>query len=132
MYMLDTDTCIFAIKKKTEALLAALRSHMNDGLSISSITLAELEFGIANSRYPEKNRVALMEFLDILTVRPFDDHAAREYGEVKRELKDKKSLIGPLDMLIGAHARSLGLILVTNNTREFSRISSLDVENWYR
>jgi tRNA(fMet)-specific endonuclease VapC len=71
-----------------------------------------------------------MEFLTIIDTKPFDEKAAREYGIIKKELKDRKCLIGPMDMLIGAHAMSLGMILVTNNTREFERIADLRVENW--
>jgi tRNA(fMet)-specific endonuclease VapC len=128
--MLDTNICIYIIKKKTENVLTQLQSKRKKGLAISSITLAELEFANENSLYKEKNKIALMEFLTIIDIKPFDEKAAREYGIIKKELKDKKCLIGPMYMLIGAHAKSLGMILVTNNTREFERIADLSVENW--
>jgi tRNA(fMet)-specific endonuclease VapC len=71
-----------------------------------------------------------MEFLSIIEIRQFDEKAAKEYGIVKKDLKDRKCLIGPFDMLIGAHAKSLGMVLVTNKTREFKRIKELRIENW--
>jgi tRNA(fMet)-specific endonuclease VapC len=130
MYMLDTNMCIYIIKKKTEHALKELQNKRNDGLSISTITLAELQYANENSQYKERNKIALMQFLTILDVKPFDEKASEEFGKVKKELKDGKCLIGPYDMLIGAHARSLGLILVTNNVKEFERIKGLKIENW--
>jgi tRNA(fMet)-specific endonuclease VapC len=128
--MLDTSICIYIIKKKTEDVLNQLQNKQKDGLAISSITLAELEFANENSMYKEKNKIALMEFLSIIDIKQFDENAGKEYGIVKKDLKDRKCLIGPFDMLIGAHAKSLGMVLVTNNTREFERINGLGIENW--
>jgi len=132
MYMLDTDTCIFIIKKKSPAFLERFKEHREEGLHISSITLAELEFGIENnsSAYKEKNRIALLEFLTIFKILAFDENASKEYGIVKKQLKDKNCLIGSFDMLIGSQARSLNMTLVTNNIREFGRIKNLKLENW--
>ena len=130
MYILDTNICIYAIKRKYQSVLEKLKENRFSGISISSITLAELEHGVANSMYPEKNAVALMEFLSLVNVVPFDEFAAKEYGAIKTDLKKRNCTIGPLDTLIAAHARSLNLILVTNNTREFSRVQGLDLENW--
>jgi tRNA(fMet)-specific endonuclease VapC len=130
MYMLDTNICIYIIKKKTEHILKQLQEKQRNGLAISSITLAELEFGNENSMYKEKNKVALMEFLTIMDIKQFDEKAAKEYGTIKKDLKDRNCLIGPLDMLIGAHAKSLNMILATNNTKEFKRIKDLKIENW--
>ena len=132
MYMLDTNICIYIIKKKTKNVLNKLNQNRKKGLFVSSITLAELEFGNANadSLYRERNRIALMEFLTIMEVKHFDENAAKEYGIAKKDLKDRNCLLGPYDMLIGAHAKSLNLILVTNNIREFERIEYLRVENW--
>jgi tRNA(fMet)-specific endonuclease VapC len=127
--MLDTNMCIYIIKKKTPSVLNKLKQKKKEGLSISSITLAELEFGNANSSYKERNRIALMEFLTIMEVKHFDENAAREYGIVKKDLKDKNCLIGPFDMLIGAHTKSLNMTLVTNNVREFERIQNLKIQN---
>ena len=130
MYMLDTNICIYIIKKRSESVLRQLRKKKEKGLFISSITLTELEFGIENSEYKEKNRIALMEFLSIIGIKLFDENAAKEYGIVKKQLKDNKCLIGPMDMLIGAHAKSLNMTLATNNIKEFIRIKDLKTENW--
>ncbi|MDR1286858.1 MAG: type II toxin-antitoxin system VapC family toxin [Treponema sp.] len=128
--MLDTNMCIYIIKKKTEHVLKELQNKRKDGLAISTITLAELEYGNENSQYKEKNKMALMQFLTIIDVKPFDENASKEFGKIKKDLRDRKCLIGPYDMLIGAHAKSLGLILVTNNVKEFERINDLRIENW--
>jgi len=132
MYMLDTNICIYIIKKKAENVLNKLKLNRKKGLYISTITLAELEFGNANanSSYKERNQLALLEFLTIMGIKQFDENAAKEYGVIRKELKDRNCLIGPLDILIGAHAKSLDMILVTNNVREFERIKNLKIENW--
>ena len=132
MYMLDTNICIYIIKKKTENVLDKLKQNWEKGLYISTITLAELEFGNANadSSYKERNQIALLEFLSIMGIKQFDENAAKEYGLLKKDLKDKNYLIGPFDMLIGAHAKSLNMTLVTNNVKEFERIKDLKIENW--
>jgi tRNA(fMet)-specific endonuclease VapC len=113
-----------------EQVLKQLQSKRKDGLSISTITLAELEFANENSQHKEKNKIALMEFLTIIDIKQFDERAAKEFGIIKKDLKDRKCLIGPYDMLIGAHTKSLGLTLVTNNAKEFERIKELKIENW--
>jgi tRNA(fMet)-specific endonuclease VapC len=128
--MLDTNICIYIIKKKREQVLKQLQNKKKDGLAISTITLAELEFANENSMYKEKNKIALMEFLTIIDIKQFDENASKEYGIIKKDLKDRNCLIGPFDMLIAAHAKSLGLILVTNNTDEFERVKELKIENW--
>jgi tRNA(fMet)-specific endonuclease VapC len=143
--MLDTNICIYIIKKKTDTVLSKLKRNRKKGLYISTITLAELEFGNANadSSYKERNQIALLEFLSIMGIKQFDENAAKEYGLLKKDLKDKNYLIGPfepqpspqgegspLDMLIGAHAKSLNMTLVTNNVKEFERIKDLKIENW--
>ena len=131
-YMLDTNICIYIIKKKTDSILNKIKKNRKKGLCISSITLAELEFGNANADilYKERNKVALMEFLTIIGIRHFDENAAKEFGIIKKDLKGRNCLIGPYDMLIGAHAKSLSMVLVTNNMKEFGRIHGLNMENW--
>ena len=129
-YMLDTNICIYAIKNKPEKILNTLKEKMNDGICISAITLAELAHGVEKSAARDKNRAALLRFLTILTVLPFDDLAAAKYGEVCADLQRKGTPIGTMDMLIAAHAKSEGLILVTKNTREFERVPGLTLENW--
>lgn len=129
-YMLDTNICIYAIKNRPEKVLEKIKSNLERGLCISAITLAELEHGVKKSAYPEKNEVALMQFLSILTVLSFDDMAAVEYGKICAYLQKQGTSIGMMDMLIAAHAKAEDMILVTNNMREFVRVPELRVENW--
>jgi tRNA(fMet)-specific endonuclease VapC len=129
MYMLDTNICIFALKHIPK-ILAALESNKDNGFALSSITLAELEFGICNSRSVEKNRNALIAFLPTVEVLPFDENAAAEYGRIRVNLKKRGCIIGLMDMLIAAHVKSAGLILVTNNIGEFGRVDGLGLEDW--
>jgi tRNA(fMet)-specific endonuclease VapC len=129
MYLLDTNMCIFALKH-IPSVLTALESKKHERLTISSITLAELEFGICNSQAPEKNRNALIAFLPVVEVLPFDESAAAEYGRIRAGLQKRGCVIGLMDMLIASHAKSAGLILVTNNTGEFERVAGLDLEDW--
>ena len=130
MFMLDTNICIYAIKNRPETVLQHLKEHLQDELCISAITLAELSHGVEKSAYPEKNAAALMQFLSILEVLPFDDLAAVEYGKICAALQRRGTPIGTMDMLIAGHARAEGAILVTNNTREFERVGGLTLENW--
>ncbi len=129
-YMLDTNICIYAIKKHPENILKMIDHNRIHGLCISAITLAELEHGISKSDYPKRNADALAQFLSIITVLPFGDSAAIEYGKICAYLQKKGTPIGTMDMLIAAHALSEELILVTNNIREFERIPTLTIENW--
>lgn len=128
-YLLDTNICIEMIRGRP-APLAHLRRHKVGSVAISSITLAELQYGAAKSRDPERNRISLVAFVAPLDVLPFDDLAATAYGTLRAELQQAGRPIGPLDMLIAAHALSTKLILVTNNEREFARVAGLHVENW--
>lgn len=131
-YLLDTNICIYVIKKKPVNVLQKLTSMDISDIGISSITLSELEYGVEKSRFPLKNRMALLEFLSPLEVFGYDGPAARKYGEIRAGLEKKGSVIGSLDMLIAAHAVSLGLILITNNESEFKKISGLKIENWVK
>lgn len=129
-YMLDTNICVYLIKKKPENVLIKLHSNMGEGVSISSITLAELMHGVEASAYPERNALALNQFLSIMDILPFDDEAAAEYGKICATLRRQGTPIGVMDMLIAAHAKAKGLIIVTNNVGEFERIEGLGLENW--
>ncbi len=129
-YMLDTNICIYAIKNKPRHVLQKLREVLPQGVCISAVTLAELEHGVAKNTYPERNKFALMHFLSILEVLPFDDMAAVEYGDIFAVLQKLGRPIGTMDALIAAHARAENLILVTNNMREFERVPNLQIENW--
>lgn len=110
--------------------MANLHAKMSDGIAISAITLAELEHGVQASAYPERNALALHQFLSIVEILPFDDEAAVEYGIISATLRRQGTPIGPLDMLIAAHAKANGLVIVTNNVREFERVEGLALENW--
>jgi len=128
-YLLDTNICIH-LMKHTESVLERFSEKKSDGLTISSITLAELEFGICNSAAYDKNRAKLLSFLPLVNVLSFDDTAAVEYGITRAKLQKKGTPIGQMDMLIAAHALSKDLTLVTNNTREFERVEGLQIEDW--
>lgn len=130
IYMLDTNICIYAMKKRPEKVLQRLRNELDSGVCISSITLAELEYGMKHSSNPAKNEQALLRFLVPFSVLPFGSAAASEYGEIRAYLQSQGTPIGPLDMLIAGHARAEKLILVTNNVREFERVPNLEIENW--
>ena len=130
MKMLDTNICIYTIKQKPIEVLSRFKEELPDGLCISAITLAELKHGVEKSARPERNELALAQFLTALTVVPFDDLAAVEYGKICAELQKQGKHIGTMDMLIAASAVSLDMTLVTNNTREFIRVPGLSLENW--
>jgi tRNA(fMet)-specific endonuclease VapC len=129
-YMLDTNICIYVIKHKPPEAISNFLKHDPEDMCISSITYGELMHGVEKSQAVERNRAAITLFLSSVSVLPFDDCAAEEYGKVRADLERKGTPIGPMDMLIAGHARSEGFILVTNNTREFLRIENLVVEDW--
>ena len=129
-YMLDTNIIAYAKNNRPEGVLARLHEHASEGLGISSIALAELEFGVCNSSDPARNRLALLSFLSGIEIAPFSADAAREYGDIRSVLKRSGTLIGANDLLIAAHARALNVILVTNNLGGFTRVPGLRLENW--
>ena len=129
-YILDTNICIYIIKRKPAIVLEKFKKFPLGSIGISAITLAELQFGIHKSSNPEKNLSALNQFIIPLEIIHFDYNATIEYGIIRAELEKKGTPIGPLDTLIGAHAKSLDLTLVTNNEKEFVRILGLRIENW--
>jgi tRNA(fMet)-specific endonuclease VapC len=128
--MLDTNICIYAIKHKPDTVIRKFLSHDPEELCISAITYAELRHGVEKSMAVERNRIAMSLFLSPITILQFDEQAAEEYGRIKAELEKKGTPIGPMDTLIASHAKSRGLIIVTNNTREFNRVVGLTVEDW--
>jgi tRNA(fMet)-specific endonuclease VapC len=128
--MLDTNTCIHLIKRKPPAIADRFKDYSVGDIGISSITLAELEFGVAKSRDRDRNRQALDEFVLPLEVAGFDERAAKAYGTIRSNLEGRGAPIGSLDTLIAAHAASLGVTLVTSNTREFLRVDNLAVVDW--
>ncbi|HXY54998.1 MAG TPA: type II toxin-antitoxin system VapC family toxin [Nitrospirota bacterium] len=129
-YLLDTNICIYLIKQKPLKLLKHFKSHKVGDIGISSITLAELRYGVSKSQHVEKNRQALDEFILPLEIEDFDEKAAAEYGNMRADLEKTGKPIGSMDMLIGAHALALGVTLVTNNIKEFKQIKDLKVIDW--
>jgi tRNA(fMet)-specific endonuclease VapC len=131
-YLLDTNMCIYIIRKKPAAVVKRMRAKQPGEVAISAVTLAELEYGIARSRWPERNRIALLEFLFPFAILDFDQKACLHYGRIRASLESAGKPIGPMDLLLAAQARSRDLILVTNNEKEFRRVAGLRVENWVR
>ena len=128
--MLDTNICIYIIKQQPSAVLKNFLEYQVGDIGISSITLSELRYGVAKSKHSEKNAKALDEFIIPLDIASFDEDAAHAYGNIRTTLEKAGTPIGAMDMLIAAHAVSMGVTLVTNNTREFSRIPTLDIVDW--
>ena len=133
-YLFDTDTCISLLDgrepEKQKNILNRLERLRQPEIILSTVTVSELSFGVENSRFRKTNLAALDAFLLDFRVIPFDEAAAREAGRVRAELEKKRQRIGAMDTLIAAHAKSLGLPVVTNNVADFSRVRGLKVENW--
>ena len=128
-YMLDTNICIYTIKKQPSQVRDAFIRHQ-DQMCVSTVTAMELIYGAEKSSVPEKNLGVIEGFLARLAVMDYDVHAAEHTGQLRAELQKQGKPIGPYDQMIAGHARSLGLILVTNNEREFERVPGLRIENW--
>lgn len=128
--MLDTNICIAIIKQQRADVLEKLNAYQIGDICISSVTLAELRYGVAKSLFKAKNQSALDEFILPLEVADFNEAASAVYGTLRADLEAKGTPIGALDTMIGAHALSLGVTLVTNNTKEFNRIVGLKIVDW--
>jgi tRNA(fMet)-specific endonuclease VapC len=128
--MLDTNLCIYIIKKHPESVIDRFSAFPVGDIGISTITLAELEYGVSKSSQPRRNRDALRQFIAPLEIAEFNDRAAEAYGRIRAALEKKGQPIGAMDLLIAAHASSLAVRLATNNEREFRRVDGLRVENW--
>jgi tRNA(fMet)-specific endonuclease VapC len=128
-YMLDTNICIFVIKRRPEELLGIFNKNSGH-MCISSITLAELLLGVEKSSQPERNLRNVEDFVSRLDILSYDDEAAGHYGDIRADLEKKGTVIGVNDLHIAGHARCRGLVLVTNNEKEFDRVEGLRIENW--
>ena len=128
-FMLDTNMCIFTIKNRPEHVREAFNAHHGQ-LCISTVTLMELVFGAEKSSNPQRNLAVVEGFAARLDVLKYDWEAAANTGQLRAELAKLGTPIGPYDQMIAGHARSLGLVLVTNNTREFERVPGLRIEDW--
>jgi tRNA(fMet)-specific endonuclease VapC len=129
-YLLDTNICIYIAKQKPRGVLARLHQLRPGDVGMSIITYLELVYGAWKSQHREANLLRIQELERLIPVLPLDASTARHFGQMRAELETKGSPIGAYDMLIAVHAMSLGLILVTNNAREFRRVPQLIVENW--
>ncbi len=130
MYLLDTNICIYIINKNPRHVVERIKTLKPHQVKLSSISLAELEYGASKSKNRERNRQALLSFASAFDIIEFNDSDAEVYGLIRAELEKKGQLIGPYDMQIAAQAVSRDLVLVTNNTSEFSRITNIKLENW--
>ena len=128
-YLLDTNIVIYVIKRRPIEILDTFNNNTGK-MAVSSITEAELYYGVEKSQRPTNNGRIVEDFLSRLTVLPYDSKAASHFGNIKADLAKKGTLIGENDIHIAAHARSQGLVLVSNNLREFQRIQGLMLENW--
>ena len=128
--MLDTNICIYIIKNKPKSVMEKFQEYDVGDISLSSITISELYYGAYKSEYKEKNLLALEHFLQPFNIVEYDLKASIEYGEIRATLERQGNVIGGLDMQIAAHARSLDMTLITNNTKEFIRVDNLVIDNW--
>jgi tRNA(fMet)-specific endonuclease VapC len=128
-YLLDTNIVIYVLKRRPKEVLEVFNINASR-MDISSITLSELLYGAEKSQNIDKNLEAIEEFISHLDVLPYDAKASQHYGQIKAALEKKGEIIGENDIHIAAHAISQGLILVTNNLREFKRVPNLAFENW--
>ncbi len=129
-YLLDTDTCVYIIKKRPESVFKKVSALNADDVGISSITFAELVYGAEKSNYRDLNLLKLTEFAAPFRIVPFDSRAAAAYGSLRAGLESTGKPIGGMDLLIAAHAVAEEVTLVSNNTREFRRVKGLRLENW--
>ena len=128
-YMLDTNIAIYVIKRRPLQMLTKF-NQCSGQMCISIITLAELMHGVEKSEYRERNSIIVKDFVSRLVILDYNDRAAAHYGAIRADLERKGRTIGANDLHIAAHARSAGLVLVTNNMREFERVEGLNLENW--
>ena len=130
-YMLDTNILIYAIRNRPRKVREAFKKY-SEFLSMSAVTLGELIYGAEKSVQVVRNLEDIEGLAARMEVLPFDNEAATHFGQVRTELAGSGKIIGPYDLMIAGHARSRGLIVVTNNLREFNRVPGLRVENWTR
>ena len=128
--MLDTNICIYMIKQNPPEVVEKFEQYSVSDIGLSSITVAELQYGVQKSKFQEQNQTALQQFLAPLVVANFDEAAALTYGKIRAELEARGRLLGALDMLIAAHALHLEVELITNDIKGFSSIPALRFNNW--
>ncbi|MCP4024501.1 MAG: type II toxin-antitoxin system VapC family toxin [Desulfobacteraceae bacterium] len=131
-FLIDTNICIYIMNERPPDVIQKFKDKEVGQIAISSITVSELHYGVSKSRFQKENLKRLEEFLTPFQILPYDENASRYYGEIRSYLESKGRIIGPLDLLIAAHALSQNIVLVTNNEKEFKRIPSLKIENWVK
>ncbi len=129
-FLIDTNICIYLMNQRPLSVIQKFKKFTLGEIGVSSITVSELQYGITKSQHSKKNQERLDKFLIPFDILVYDEAAARVYGDIRTQLEKEGQVIGPLDMLIAAHALSLNLIIVTNNDKECSRIKNLKIENW--
>ena len=129
-YLIDTNICIYVMNKRPREVIQKFKNTEIGQVAISSISVSELYYDVFKSKLQKQNSKRLEEFLTPFEILPYDENASKFYGSIRSQLESQGSVIGPLDMLIAAHALSNDLVLVTNNEKEFNRIESLKIENW--
>ncbi len=130
LYMLDTDTCVFVLRRASDVLLERIQQVPIEQQMISMVTLAELLYGVLESNKKKTNRAGVDAFVRHVTVKDWSRDAAEHYAEIRVDLRKKGQMIGANDLMIAAHARSLDATVVTNNVKDFGRVKGLKVENW--
>jgi len=130
MYLLDSNICIYIINGRPKNVVQKIKEYNPPEIKLSSISMAELEYGVSKSDDRDKNRKALIHFASAFDIVNFDDDDAEIYGLIRADLERKGQVIGPYDMQIAAQAISRNMILVTNNVKEFIRVKNLKIENW--
>ena len=130
MFLIDTNISIYIMNHHPPEVIQKFREIGAGNICISSITVSELQYGACKSKQIKKNLKRLDEFLSPFAIISYDENASKYYGQIRSYLEKQGNVIGPLDMLIAAHALSENLTLITNNEKEFKRVKSLEIENW--
>ena len=130
LYMLDTDTCAFVLRRTSDSLLERIQAVPVVQQVMSVVTYAELLYGIQLSSKKKANQAAVDALASHVAILELSQDAARHYALIRADLKKRGCMVGANDLMVAAHARSLGAIVVTNNTKDFARVKGLKVENW--
>ncbi len=131
-YLVDTDICIYIMNKRPTGIIHKFKLFDVGEIGVSTITVSELQYGVSKSENHRLNKQRIEEFLAPLEILPYDEMAANIYGDIRFQLEKRGEPIGPLDLLMAAHALSRNLILISNNEKEFKRVRNLKVENWVK
>ena len=129
-YLIDTNICIYIMNKRPIGIIHKFKQFDVGEIGVSTITVSELQYGVAKSKNRRLNELRVEEFLSPLEILPYDETATMIYGDIRLQLEKSGEPIGPLDLLIAAQALSRDLVLITNNEKEFNRVHNLKVENW--